>query len=259
MSMIEPDRQVFPGKLSDPALSLLAETLDGLESLRIATENRYRTLTRDEPDSDGVMRGLGMNVLHPQVATVKNTLHSLEDLEHGMTLAVQRHIRTTPFAAWIKESKGIGEKQAARLLASLGDPYWHPLENRPRTVSELWAYAGYSVQGGEAQKRRKGQPANWNATAKMRAFLVAESCVKVGGSGGYRTIYDDARTQYAGAFHAIPCPRCGPAGKPAPIGSELSLGHQHARALRMVAKTILEDVWIIARDWYSAQEQAEAA
>ncbi len=37
----------------------------------------------------------------------------------------------------------MGEKQAARLLAAIRDPYWNDLHDRPRTVSELWAYAGY--------------------------------------------------------------------------------------------------------------------
>lgn len=44
----------------------------------------------------------------------------------------------------------------------------------------------------------------------------------------------------------------GPAGKPAPTGSPLSTGHQHARALRLVAKTVLRDLWREARRIHEA-------
>lgn len=58
-----------------------------------------------------------------------------------------------------------------------------------------------------------------------------------------RAVYDDTRAKYADAVHAVPCVRCGPAGQPAPTDSPLSAGHQHARALRAIAKTILRDLW----------------
>lgn len=61
--------------------------------------------------------------------------------------------------------------------------------------------------------------------------------------GPYRAVYEQARLKYADVVHGAPCVRCGPAGKPAPAGSPLSLGHQHARGLRIVAKAILKDLW----------------
>jgi hypothetical protein len=75
----------------------------------------------------------------------------------------------------------------------------------------------------------------------MRAYLVAVSIVKAGGP--YREVYDVARAKYLDAVHAAPCKRCGPAGKPAQPGSPISAGHQHARALRIVAKEVLKDLW----------------
>lgn len=151
--------------------------------------------------------------------------------------------------------------------------------SRPRTVSELWAYTGYHVipadhrnddtqaeiaggeQGGHpdqascdaqdefvgvAPKRQRGQHANWNATAKMRTFLVAESCVKATASP-FRIVYDETRQKYDGAVHKVSCVRCGPSGNPAPTGSPLSPGHQHARALRAVSKAVLKELWREAR------------
>lgn len=102
------------------------------------------------------------------------------------------------------------------------------------------------VQGGVAPSRTKGKKSNWNSTAKMRAYLIAESCIKQTRSP-YREVYDKARVKHATATHNVECRRCGPSGKPALVGSPLSLGHQHARGLRVVAKAILKDIWVEAR------------
>lgn len=59
----------------------------------------------------------------------------------------------------------------------------------------------------------------------------------------YRAAYETARDRYTDRTHATPCVRCGPSGRPAEPGSSWSLAHQHAAALRFVAKTILADLW----------------
>jgi hypothetical protein len=242
--------------LFDGYLCLVSDSLDDIEGLRIATDNRIRSLTRTEEDSDGEYRGLGLDARSPEVARAMVMAESIQALEHQTTLDLQRILRKHPLHGWVKRSKGIGEKQAARLLAVIGDPYWNDLHDRPRTVSELWAYCGYAVNSGRAQRRTKGVLSNWNDKAKMRAFLMAQSCVKSGGP--YRDVYDQAREQYAEAVHPHDCVRCGPAGKPALEGTPLSAGHQHARALRLVAKAILKDLWIEARTVHEQQEGIES-
>lgn len=198
-------------------------------------------------------------------------------------------MRKHPLGPWMKAQPGIGEKQGARLLAAIGDPFMRPEitredgavePSRPRTVSELWAYNGMHVipldipggQGsgdthrqtasgeqtghpdhtdtdaqspsvGVAAFRKRGQHANWNAEARMRIYLVAAQCVKMPDGTIWRDTYTAARAKYDGAVHRAPCVRCGPSGKPAPIGSSLSAGHQHARAVRIVAKEILKEMW----------------
>ena len=269
--------------LADPMLALLADVLDDLERTRIANENRLRQLTRDEDDSDGINRGFGLTLDQPQAASVASLVDGLAKMEHQATLALQRSLRAHALGPWVKNTLGVGEKQGARLLAAIGDPYWNTLHNRPRTVSELWAYCGYHVlrtghpvtdtQGriagaaqlpgggdtgqeehgihhmglaGVAPTRARGQRANWSATAKMRAYLIAEACMKCRQSP-YRLVYDNTRAKYADAIHAVECRRCGPSGKPALPGSALSDGHKHARALRAVAKEVLRDLWVEAK------------
>lgn len=248
-------------------LRFQAEVLDDLEGLRIANENRFRQLMRpvDELDADGHGRGLGLTHEDPSVAALSALLDRIKELEHTAVLELQRAVRRHPLHPWIKEQRGIGEKQCARLLAAIGDPYWNDLHDRPRTVSELWAYCGYhtlptSGHGGTedhaagaggggynvAAKRAKGQRANWSATAKMRAYLIAESVVKSGGP--WREVYDKRKAATADNVHMVPCIRCGPSGNPALPGSDWSAGHRHADALRITAKEILKGLWIASRD-----------
>lgn len=250
--------------LADPLLALLADAVDDLERIRIAAENRFRQLTRTEIDNDGEERGFGLSVAVPEVKRVRDIADGLATLEHQAVLSLQRQVRKHPlWKVWGKEQPGVGEKQAARLFAAIGDPYWNTLHDRPRTVSELWAYCGYSVvhpgghlvvgsheahAAGVAPKRQRGQKGNWSAAARMRAWLVATSCVKQPDSAQYRQVYEAARAKYDGALHGAECVRCGPKGNPAPAGSPLSAGHQHARAVRAISKEILRDLWLAARD-----------
>ena len=249
----------MPVLLHDPTLRLFSETLDAAEKQKNATANRLRSIIAAEPELEA----------NPVIEVIKIALKRQVEVETLLVTQMKKHIKQTPFAGWIKAERGVGAKQAARLLAAIGDPYWmdryqmnpkvagSPLtftlvESRPRTVSELWSFAGYSVNGGAARSLRKREVANWSPKAKMRAFLVAQSCMKQKDSGSrYRAVYDLGRAQYFDAVHMVECERCAPRGKPAAIGTPLNPGHQMARALRLVSKEILRDLWLIARDYHA--------
>lgn len=218
-----------------------------VERVRIATENRLRAM-RDETGG-----AIDLRVYEQQI-------EAFARIEHQAELQLKRTLRSHPLGPWVKATIGVGEKQGARLIAAIGDPAWNTLEDRPRRgPAELWAYCGYAP----GQRRQRGQRANWNAEAKMRAWLIAESCVKQAGAGGamtesspndrarrpspYRAVYDRARAKHAEAVHDAPCARCGPSGKPAQPDSPLSDGHKHARALREVAKAVLRDLFLEAK------------
>lgn len=134
------------GSLSDPILTFLADVLDDLEATRKANENRLRQLTRNTPDEDGIQRGLGLDPNHPQVALMRDIVDGITEQETKAIKNLERRMRAHPLGPWQKAHKGVGEKQLARLLAAIGDPYWNSRNNRPRRVSELWSYAGYSVK-----------------------------------------------------------------------------------------------------------------
>lgn len=239
-----------PMKLFDPTLQMAADVLDDLERSRIANENRLRQLTRSTEDSDGQLRGMGLRQDHPGVLRLTSIVDGLARLEKDAIKNLENAMRQHPLGAWGKQRKGVGDKQFARLLATIGDPYWNSLYERPRTVSELWAYAGlHTDNAGAAVRHKRGVQSNWNDEAKMRAWNIAVSCVKLGGE--YRETYDKRRSETSEKVHAVPCVRCGPSGSPAPVGTPWSKGHQHADALRIVSKEILKDLWIESRRLYN--------
>ena len=256
------DRAPVVALLDDPILTLAADTLDDLERVKIASQNRLRSLTCDTPDADGVLRGSAMPLAHPEVARLAALVQMVEAAEHQAVLNLQRAMRSHPLGPWVKAQRGIGEKQAARLLAKIGDPCVNATAGTYRTVSQLWAYCGlHVVAGGDpgqaatdthcpaagvAARRQKGQKANWSTDAKTRAWLIVQSCMKqldascktdtgiaehVEGCGcsPYRVVIDQRRQRTA-ATHPDWTP-----------------GHSLNDAMRVASKRLLRDLWREAR------------
>lgn len=233
-----------------PLLTIYADLVDDLERSRIATENRIRAL-RD-------IKGLAGS---PEEERLDSIAMGLAEAERKATNELRKAVKLHPLGEWIGGQLGVGEKQAGRLLGILGDPA-HRVdpdtgEVTERTVSQLWSYCGYGDV--RAQVRRRGEKGNWNAALKMRTFLIAESCMKQKAESPYRRIYDETRAKYAEATHDEDCKRCGPSGKPALAGSDLSDGHKHARALRAVSKAFLRDLWAEARRVHEVSDSHTAS
>jgi hypothetical protein len=190
-------------------LRLAAEKLDAIESARIPLGQ-----LAGDYESKGV---LDLEFL----AYLRGVEDTLKLEEHQAELQIVRVLRRHPLYPFIKRTVGLGDKQTARFLASLGnaDPGRNERDDRPRRgPAELWAYCGFSPD----QKRRKGERSNWNPTAKMRMRLIAESCIKQMHSP-YRAVYDEARASWA--------------------DRDTTDLHKHNHALRKTAKAILKDMW----------------
>lgn len=228
--------------LFDPTLSVLAEALDDAEQVRKSQANRLRTLTATGVDKDGVVRGHGLPEDHPAVMVLVSQVDALEALDRQLTRALEKQLKGHALGPWVQASRGLGLKTIARLLAAVGDPYWHDRDQRPRTVGELFAFCGVA---GPGYVKRRGEPVRWNPTARMRLWNIVQPIIKT--SGPYRDVYDAGRARYADAVHSAPCVRCGPAGHPAAEGSPLSAAHQHARATRLVMREVLRDLWAEAK------------
>lgn len=275
--------------LADETLNLYADILDDLEAVRTANTNRLSQHTRTSIDKDGHQRGGGhmppgitkldelLKVVEaelkadkpkcpwpklPEVWNIAVTVVGIARLEHDAELKLRGVLRHHPLGPWVKAQKGVGEKQAARMLASVRDPYWNEYYDRPRTVSELWQYSGHGDPA--RSRRRKGQKVQYSPEAKKRVYLVAKSCIRqiedtckspddgvkhVDGCGcsPYRVVYDQRRRETSERVHTDPCVRCGPSGSPALPGTPWSDGHRDADAVRIMGKEILRDLWDEAR------------
>ena len=265
-----------PPSLADPFLALAADVLDDTEANRKANENRLRQLTRSEADSDGEERGFGLDLSHKAVAQLASLVQMMKCdskavtglglvkpkkergkpccFEHTAETNLTRMLSAHPLGPWVKAQKGIGDKQAARLLAVIGDPYINEQTNEPRTVSQLWAYCGH----GDPQRRKfKGMTQAdlftlGNPTAKSRTWLIA--CAVLKSQGQLSTVYYDRKAATEGRLHARTCVRCGPSGKPAPEGSPWSDAHRHADALRVTGKEILKGLWLEAKRIHEGEQ-----
>jgi hypothetical protein len=270
---------VAPDRLADALLLIYADALDDIEAVRIANENRVRAL-RDA-------KGMADTPEEARLSGLVDALRSLEHgAELELKRALRKHplggwVRDT---VGVGEKQGArllaaigwpGDRaMVSQLWSYAGYGVVHPGDrNGYDTQDDLVAGGAHPVndahdrhatpatpdhstsdtqQGcvgeryGWAPRRRRGVRSSWNPAARMRAYLVAESCIKHR-SSPYRAVYDDGRAKYADAVHRFPCVRCGPSGSPAPVGSPLNDGHKHARALRLVAKAVLRDLWVEAK------------
>lgn len=227
-------------------LRVAAEIFADFQQFRVAAANRGERGGVPPEEFEGLLDGLD-----------KQERELAKVLRQHYRAAVPEHVRD-----WQAGALGLGEHTFARLLGILGDPsvaypwHWegegkarHLVQDEPyeRSISQLWSYCGV---GDPTRKRRSGmsvEEAFACGSPRIRSllFVISEGCVKQTRSP-YRRVYDDAKATYAERAHAEPCVRCGPSGKPAVAGSPWSKAHQHAAAMRLVAKEILRDLWLVA-------------
>lgn len=239
------------GWLDDPTLGIHARALDDIENMRKSLANRHRILTTpiDIEDEDGIARGHGIPADHPEAIKLAMLLDTTAAIEDQAVKNLEKAMKVHPLGPWVKTQGGVGNKQAARLLSAVGDPYWNDLHERPRTVSELWAYSGLHVTDGEAARRRKGVKSNWSTDAKTRAWLIIGSCQK--------QLKSTCESVDGIATHVEDC-KCSPyrvaidvrRQRTAVTHPEWTKGHSLADAQRVAAKLLLKNLWIESKRLY---------
>lgn len=232
------------------------------------------------------------------LAVLPDVLRQLKKCENLHIRELTQLMRASPWVGWIDAHPGIGEKGLGKVLSSIGDPSWHSVHDRPRTLYELNALCGLHVvrpdqvdlesypagvgaafSGGDTsqcprdsrhgragvapRKRAENKDGRWNHRVRSILWTMADSAIRNGSEGSYQSVYGAAKEHYADSVHHGQCVgkwivlrtgerrlsfcKTGADGGRAQAGDMLGAGHQHARALRKVMKTILEDVWVEAR------------
>lgn len=246
---------------TDPQLQKIrhaAGNLYDLQKLRIQSGNRSSSMTAELDDKDKEF-----------LAAVST---GLDQVEHVAEKELKRHLRGYPiYEQWLKPQPGCGTKMSGVIIASVNI-------HRCETVSQLWAYCGLAVVDGHAQKRVRGQKANYNPWLKSKLVKVlgdnliryskldetgtyVRSTTKkpIARSESWRRYYDDykhrlqsmripvcAACEGKGKVKKTACANCNGTGGPAPWG--VSDGHRHNAARRYMVKMFLQQMWIRWRE-----------
>jgi hypothetical protein len=159
--------------LTTEILGLQSAMLDDLENVRKGGGSRHGALTGLtvdsrpwKPDKDGETRVYGLPFDDPHAMLFRDVVAGVASLEDKAVTNLEKAMKAHPLGPWIKKQRGLGFKQAGRLLAATGDPYWRreltyfladgetvdrTVPEGPRTVSALWAYSGLHVLPGTGQ------------------------------------------------------------------------------------------------------------
>lgn len=194
----------------------------------------------------------------PQQEFMRYACDTLELLEQDAFKAVDKLCRHWSIYPWLRAQKGCGPTMAGVLIAYI-DPHRAP------TASSVWAWCGLSVVDGHAQRRQKGQKANFNPWLKSKVLAVLGGSLLKANSP-WRKFYDDykhrlqsQRLPVCGACgnkglvavepeagsSAVPakqaCHNCNGGAGPIPWGN--SDGHRHNAAMRYMVKMFLAEFW----------------
>jgi hypothetical protein len=183
-------------------------------------------------------------------------------LKRDLEQTMEGHVCTT----YIDETRGLGRFGCGLEIGNLPER----LEDY-RTIGGLFKTCGLHVEDGKAVRRQKGKVAGFKPILRAYAlYRIADPIVKVGGP--YRAVYDSrkaytfethpemsddcefcvkalGRTKEHRAAHEYKRERTSVGFDCANVGGvHWSKGHRHADALRVTAKAVLRDLWLVAHD-----------
>jgi len=235
----------------DLQLRWLTDHLSHLEKTRIAINNRLMAIRA------------GGELPLPELIDQQAFMDVVMAEEKRATKRLETAMQDHPYGPFVANVPGLGYKTIGRLVGIVGDPYWHPEHDRPRTVSELWAYCGLNPTAPPAMRGMTQQDARARGNRQARAMLYVISSVVIRYDNVYREVYDKRRAHTIERIHVTNCrntivPRAhAPAGSNGcattahpewgATGSPWRKGHQHSDGLRVVAKTLLKDLWLYGR------------
>jgi hypothetical protein len=175
-----------------------------------------------------IQKGKGTN---PDLAMVVEPYRQMVELAEnhakGLEKQLTKLVRKLPLWAWASEVRGLGELSLAGIIGhAAGNPGDY------KSVSAIWKRFGLAVLEGQRQRRVSDPDLALihGYAPERRAFAYVVSCNLMksqGSEGPYRAIYDRRKVYEMEE-------------KPDPV----TKAHAHNRALRVMVKALLRDVYL---------------
>lgn len=209
----------------ESTLKILVRTFYDLQALRINLGGRISSTGKEK---------------ETLADHVKSRLTSYKDelsqIETEVLKDITSELKAYPiWTDYLFKVKGVGPTMAGVIVSEIDDIL------RFATVSRLWAYCGYAVKDGQAQRRRRGEKSNWNSFLKSKLFILAESFLK-SNNLKYRKLYDDYKHRIQNRQCPLDAKRHGGEDKIDEFGC--TDGHRHAMSLRYMIKMFLLDLYL---------------
>jgi hypothetical protein len=160
----------------------------------------------------------------------RQMVETAEGHASGLEKQLVKIVRKLPLWSWAKDVRGLGELSVAGLIGgAAGNPGDY------KSVSALWKRFGLAVIEGQRQ-RRVSDPElalihGYAPERRAFAYVVSANLMKCQRAGDtYRALYD-RRKVYEMEERSDPVPKA----------------HAHNRALRVMVKALLKEVWVMDR------------
>lgn len=173
------------------------------------------------------------------------TYKAILEIETNMLKEISKELEKYLVWTWLKEIKGMGPAIAAGLIANIDlERVNYNGDRIMKNVSNLWSYAGLSVENGKALRRKKGESISVNS--KLKALLVGvfgDSIIKQR-TPVYREFYDKVKeAELEKKYH--PGYLSGKYNGYKKSDIMLSRGHANNRAIRKTIKLFLQHYYVI--------------
>ncbi|GAH00009.1 unnamed protein product, partial [marine sediment metagenome] len=212
------------------SLATMVDAALAIEKLRVASEVRQSHLAlqnRQDPETDE---------LHQH----------LNDLEDYVDERVASLIESHPAYDWFSCVKGVGKENIAKVVGLMDI-------EKAEHISSLWKFAGFSVEGGVAPKRRKGGgKLEYNSQLRSMCWRLGSSLIRV--KGKFYDYYLEEKDKYYQKYKnrgvqivpATSLPK--KEGKRYEPDDMMSEGHVHNQAMRKMIKLFLACLWLVWRE-----------
>lgn len=173
---------------------------------------------------------------------LRNSLKAEFDYEKEIAKRIKKWIKKNseiPIVSAMLSVKGVGEIAVAACLTYLEiKKADHP--------SSFWAYAGYH-KASHDRKIKNSTDKPGNQTLRNALFVLAGCFIK-NPDCAYRKVYDLRKAQTQQSLKITNTRVAGKTGLHEKMWKDVSDGHRHGDAIRVMMKNFLADLWFVWRD-----------